>query len=164
MMAGARLGPAGLVSAAQRAEYRDILVAGYYQKYLGRAADSQGLAFWVGMLQAGQTDEQVLAGIVGSDEYLNLHRSNNPDPNLAFLQAAYPDLLGRPLDDAGKNYWLALLQQGATRVDVALSIVQSAEYRDRLVSDWVQTYLGRPAVAADLALGARLCRDHYSGQ
>jgi hypothetical protein len=44
-------------------------VAGYYQAYLGRAADSLGLNYFAGILGQGGRDEDVLAGILGSDEY-----------------------------------------------------------------------------------------------
>jgi Domain of unknown function (DUF4214) len=43
-------------------------VAGYYQAYLGRAADALGLNYFAGVLgQGGQED--VLTDILGSDEY-----------------------------------------------------------------------------------------------
>lgn len=44
-------------------------VMGYYEQYLGRPADQQGLAFWVSLLDQGQPVEQILAGILGSEEY-----------------------------------------------------------------------------------------------
>jgi hypothetical protein len=50
-------------------EYRQDLVASYYQAYLGRAADGPGLSYFTGLLAQGGRDEDVLAGILGSDEY-----------------------------------------------------------------------------------------------
>jgi hypothetical protein len=47
-----------------------------YQQYLQRQADSVGLNFWVGALQAGTTNEQVVGGIVGSQEYFILNAGN----------------------------------------------------------------------------------------
>jgi Domain of unknown function (DUF4214) len=44
------------------------LVAGYFQAYLGRAADGMGLNYFAGVLGQGGLDD-VLAGIFGSDEY-----------------------------------------------------------------------------------------------
>lgn len=46
-----------------------MLVQSYYQQYLGRAADAGGLIYWTGALAAGATPEQVLAGILSSDEF-----------------------------------------------------------------------------------------------
>jgi hypothetical protein len=49
-------------------EYRTDLVESDYSLYLGRTADSPGLAGWVSALQTGATDQAVLAGILGSPE------------------------------------------------------------------------------------------------
>jgi hypothetical protein len=51
-------------------EYREHLVQGDYQRYLLRPADSSGLAAFVGALQGGARDEDVLAALAGSDEYV----------------------------------------------------------------------------------------------
>jgi hypothetical protein len=52
-------------------EYRTDLVTGYYNEFLGRAPDTAGLNGWVGALAAGATDQEVLAGILGSPEGFN---------------------------------------------------------------------------------------------
>jgi hypothetical protein len=40
-----------------------------YFHYLGRAADADGLAFWLGQFGDGKTNEDVIAGFTGSAEY-----------------------------------------------------------------------------------------------
>jgi hypothetical protein len=50
-------------------EYQRDLVQGYYEQALHRTADDSGLAGWVSLLRSGSRDEQVLAGIEGSDEF-----------------------------------------------------------------------------------------------
>ncbi len=47
-------------------EYRQDLVQGLYLHFLDRPADAPGLAGWVTGLRMGLTDEQVIAGIIGS--------------------------------------------------------------------------------------------------
>jgi Domain of unknown function (DUF4214) len=49
-------------------EYRTNLVQADYMKFLLRTADSGGLTAWVDALNAGATDQQVLAQIFGSAE------------------------------------------------------------------------------------------------
>ena len=49
-------------------EYRTDLVQADYNLYLGRSADSAGLAGWLNALQASVTDQAVLAGTLGSSE------------------------------------------------------------------------------------------------
>jgi hypothetical protein len=49
-------------------EYRTNLVQADYMTFLQRAADQGGLGAWVNALNAGATDQQVLAQIFGSPE------------------------------------------------------------------------------------------------
>ncbi len=48
------------------------VVDGYYVQLLGRHIDPAGRRTWVGALQAGRHDEEIIAGIVGSEEYWGL--------------------------------------------------------------------------------------------
>jgi Domain of unknown function (DUF4214) len=49
-------------------EHRTNLVQSYYMTILLRPADSGGLTAWVNALNAGATDQQVLARIFGSPQ------------------------------------------------------------------------------------------------
>src|SRR5207244_2459114 len=96
---------------ATSTEYDSNLVAGYYSRYLGRTASAAELSFWVPALAQGKsTDEDVLAQIVGSDEYYRNHGGSDA----SWLNAMYQDLLGRPRG-ATENSLLNALQQGAKR-------------------------------------------------
>ena len=53
-------------------EYRTRLVRAAYLDYLGRPADAAGEAYWLSLLAAGYSFEQVLSWIIGSDEYAGL--------------------------------------------------------------------------------------------
>jgi hypothetical protein len=44
-------------------------VDGYYQWLLGRGIDPAGRQTWVRLIQTGSRDEQIIAGIISSDEY-----------------------------------------------------------------------------------------------
>lgn len=50
-------------------EGRTALVQSFYTHFLRRAADPGGEDTWRGVLEQGGRDEQVIAGVVGSDEY-----------------------------------------------------------------------------------------------
>ena len=41
------------------------MLEGYYETLLRRTADANGLAFFIGALQQGARDQDVIAGIVG---------------------------------------------------------------------------------------------------
>ena len=45
-----------------------IYFQGYYLTFLNRPGDAAGVAGWVAALKAGTTDQEVLAGILGSTE------------------------------------------------------------------------------------------------
>jgi hypothetical protein len=59
-------------SILQSAEYHVKLVGQYYLAYLRRSLDPAAANAWVAELQSGVSDLQVLAAILGSDEYFNL--------------------------------------------------------------------------------------------
>jgi hypothetical protein len=50
-------------------EANQVLVQGYYQKFLHRAADASGLSTFVQARANGATEEDVMAAILASDEY-----------------------------------------------------------------------------------------------
>ena len=60
---------ASLVIGSPEAE--QDLVDGYYQAYLGRPSDPAGLTYWTGVLQHGNLEGVVQAGILSSTEYYN---------------------------------------------------------------------------------------------
>jgi hypothetical protein len=62
-----------------------------------------------------------------------------------FVSALYQDVLGRPVDAAGVNYWVVLLQAGFTRAQVAAGIWESPEHRGVQVDALYRALLHRPA-------------------
>jgi hypothetical protein len=72
-----------------------------YQKYLGRSASGAEVPLWVGAFENGYTNEDVVAGFLGSVEYFQGHASTSN----VWLDAAYRDALGRPIDDASLAAW-----------------------------------------------------------
>jgi hypothetical protein len=65
-------------------EHRDLVIQGYYHQFLDRAASPSELNAWQAFFDAGGTNEQAEATILGSDEFF-AHVSNASDPN-AFLE------------------------------------------------------------------------------
>ncbi|HEV7485159.1 MAG TPA: DUF4214 domain-containing protein [Thermoanaerobaculia bacterium] len=70
--------------------------------------------------------------------------------NDRWINQLYIDLLGRPADAAALSTLNALLAGGATRNSVALVVLTSAEYRQRLLTDFYSTFLHRPISAAEV--------------
>ena len=105
-------------------EYRSGVIGRMYQQYLGRASDAGGLAYWVGQVGAGLTFEQFQVLLLGSDEYFVSPNKGKSDPT-HFVDAMYRDVLGRPVDAVGQNYFVGQLVSGtSTRADRQRARVQ----------------------------------------
>jgi hypothetical protein len=62
-------------------DYDKALVGSYYLQFLRRPADSGELSLFANALNGGtQTDEQVIASLISSDEYFNLAQPPAPTP------------------------------------------------------------------------------------
>jgi hypothetical protein len=124
---------------------RSRLVSDAYTKFLGRAATSGDVSFWVGRIQAGLAEEQALAEIAGSGE--SFQRAGGT--NALFVDRLYLELLGRARD-AAESFFVGELNAGRkTRVQVATELIGSAEYRRQVVRGLYTTYLRRAATAGD---------------
>jgi uncharacterized protein GlcG (DUF336 family) len=108
-----------------------------YHRLLHRDADLGGLGNAVQALQQGAREEDVLIGLVSSEEYFGFYQP--------FVRQAYQALLARAVDAGGLNYWTQQLAEGATHEQVARALTASAEYRSLVVQDLYQTLLRRPA-------------------
>ena len=71
--------------------------------------------------------------------------------NDLWIDRVYRDTLKRPVDQAALDFYDARLKGGASRADVALSVLQSVEYRTRLVQGFFQTFLKRAPSGPELA-------------
>jgi hypothetical protein len=85
----------------------------WYRHYLGRAADPQGLEYWVPRL-ASQDPQQTLGQILASDEYYN--RNGGTPEGLVF--GLYRDVLARSpaqLDPRAVDYWVNHISLNGSR-------------------------------------------------
>jgi len=120
------------------AEYRTTLISGFYTRFLRRFVDPAGLAFWLARMNAGVSQPEVAAGIVGSPEYL----AANGGTNAGFVTGLYADLLGRGAGPAEVAFYVAQLNSGVSRGEVALGFLGSVEFRVPLITNWYFDFLG----------------------
>jgi uncharacterized delta-60 repeat protein len=123
-------------------EYLAAVVRDAYQRLLGRLPDAGGSAAWAQFLAAGASQDQLEASLLGSAEYFS---DRGRGTNDGFLAALYHDALGRAIDPSGQASWGQALAQGASRTDVALAVLGSAEADGVTVDRLYQRFLGRPA-------------------
>ena len=102
-----------------------------YETGLGREVDLASLASFKAAV-ASLTPGQIAGQIAGSAEFLGDHAGQS---NTAFVNSLYEDGLGRPAGPmAGSDYWVNVLNAGATRGDVLLGIGASSEAAGHLTS------------------------------
>lgn len=116
-----------------------------YTTYLGRSPDSGGFFFWANQLENGLPEEEMVAAMVGSQEFVNLHGDNS---QAAWLNDAYLTLLGRNVDSGGQNFWGSALANGASLRQVASGILHSVEADTSFVDATYQAFLNRGADSA----------------
>ncbi len=98
-----------------------------YRVYLGRFADYNGLLFWVNEYRSGRLLGNISEAFAVSPEFTARYGAlSNP----AFVDLVYQNVLGRPADATGLNYWSGQLQNGAiTRGELMLAFSESPEYK-----------------------------------
>ena len=65
------------------------------------------MAGWVNAFEHGYSNEDVVAGFVGSLENFLRHHNDIP----TWVEGAYQSILGRPAEPAGLDGWIAVLAQ-----------------------------------------------------
>jgi hypothetical protein len=129
---------------------------------LNRPASPAEVNAWVQALLSGVTEDQVIAGLVASDEYFNNPTKGNGS-NATWVNSIWLDLLGRPVG-TGETWALQGLNAGTfTRAQVAAIVVSSDEYHSRIIRGTYVALLGRIPQAADIASWLPLVRQGSSG-
>lgn len=105
-----------------------------YRAYFQREPDLGGFTYWRNKNAAGTTLAKISETFARSSEFQTKYGKLT---NGAFLNLIYKNVMGRPADSGGYNYWLGKLDRGTPRGSVMLSFSDSTEYRR-------VTYLGVP--------------------
>lgn len=123
-------------------EWAGVQIDQLYRKILGRPADAEGRAYWLEQVAGGLRIEDIAAQFYGSAEYFGANGSTNR----SYVEALYLDLLGRPADAQGRDYWAGQLDRRAiNRQRVAAEFYASIESRTDRVDALFAQILGRPA-------------------
>ena len=118
-----------------------------YTDVLGRPADPDGRAYWVGRIRAGLSLQQLGVNFYGSAEYVVGSGSTE-----GYVGRLYQAVLHRPADPGGLAYWTGrLAAPGVHPPDVANGFYQSPESRTQRVTNLYQLVLGRPPDPPGLA-------------
>jgi hypothetical protein len=120
---------------------------------LDRVPDQAGLAYWTHQVSAGVSLSAVAGAIVGDVEFSGKYGQLD---DAAFVRQLYQNVLDRPADQAGLDFWTGQLGAHASRGDVLLGFAQSHEYQAGMDAEVTATLgylglLGRDAAPAEVA-------------
>jgi hypothetical protein len=103
-----------------------------YRAFLGRAPDAGGLRFWIARkrnVAPARTWKvaDLAAQFTASGEFQRKYGSLS---NRAFVTRIYTDVLGRPADQAGVDFWTKRLDtKRQTRAQIMVGFSESSEYQ-----------------------------------
>jgi Ca2+-binding RTX toxin-like protein len=102
-----------------------------YQAAFNRIPDIAGLSGWIKEMDAGLTLQKVASGFIGSTEFKNLLGVSATDAQ--FVDLMYANVLHRPADSGGAQYWLGQMHGGTTRETVLIGFSESVENQAALI-------------------------------
>jgi hypothetical protein len=129
------LGSASGLQQAQAAVHDSLtaraFVDGLYVSLLGRAPGAGEDQGWVDAVVNGMSEEQLLVGFLCSPEFYGRVSQGSANPNGAWLQSLYVNLLGRQASAFEVKGWLSQLSSGSSEAlaSVANGVVNSSEFR-----------------------------------
>lgn len=103
-----------------------------YKAAFDRVPDEAGLGYWMKVMDNGATGEQIAAGFIGGSEFTDTYGSTVT--NELFLTKLYANVLDRPYDQAGFDFWMDSLQNhGISRAAVLDQFAESAENQTAVI-------------------------------
>lgn len=96
-----------------------------YQAAFDRKPDSAGLGYWVKSLDNHTSLRDVADSFIRSKEFADLYGAN--PSNETFVARLYSNVLHRPYEQAGFDYWVDVLNKGEARAAVLANFSEGAE-------------------------------------
>lgn len=102
-------------------------VARMYIAIMKRQPEKSGHDFWMEQTEAGKPLEEIAEFFIQSQEFTLIYGDATDSE---FVSLLYDNVMSREGDHTGADFWLALLENGVPRLDVAFFFTQSPEFRD----------------------------------
>ncbi len=100
-----------------------------YQAVFNRQPDVDGLVYWIDRFDSGEWSTRRIANFFATgDEFRSLYGADTTDEE--FVNAVYPNVLGREPDAEGAAFWVGYLEQGNGRAELILLISNAPEFID----------------------------------
>lgn len=99
-----------------------------YQACFDRIPDAEGLGFWIKQLDAGNVTLTETAGyFLTSEEFAEVYGKPSELADINYLALLYANVLDRPPDAEGFDFWRAQQENGITRSDMLVYFSESVE-------------------------------------
>ncbi|WP_306395390.1 Calx-beta domain-containing protein [Telluria beijingensis] len=95
-----------------------------YQAALNRTPDSAGLGFWIDVMDRGLSLAEVAAGFMRTPEFIAAYGANPSNHDL--VSQIYLNVLHRPAEPGGLEYWTGALDRGVVTAAQALSMISES--------------------------------------
>jgi Bacterial Ig-like domain (group 3)/Domain of unknown function (DUF4214) len=132
-------------------EWHAMLIVNSYQHLLHRDVDGAAFDYWLQQLRAGMHLETFQALLAGSPEYFELSGGGSTATVDTWVDALYADILERPADPAGHDYYAGLARSGTPRPMIAAALLYSTESLGAFVSSLYHSLLLRSGDDAGVA-------------
>lgn len=96
-----------------------------YQAAYDRKPDQAGLGYWIGMADQGMALQSIASAFTSGAEFAALYGAKPDDA--AFLTKLYANVLHRPYDQGGYDFWLGALKSGYSRDSMLIDFADSKE-------------------------------------
>ncbi len=128
-----------IMTLATSDEYLGHEVDQRYAQILGRAADPNGRAYWIGKLRTGLSETGLVSSIAASNEFYNKSGATSE----GFANRLYQVLLDRPPAAGETAAVVSAIDGGKSRSSVANGVYQSEESRRSRVAELYLHFLHR---------------------
>ncbi len=103
-----------------------------YQAAFDRPAEASGLGYWIWRMEGGTTLTDVANEFTKQPEFYSLYGNNSTDAD--FVGHLYNNVLHRPAEGTGFDYWMNVLgTHGATRAQVLSFFSESPENQAQVI-------------------------------
>jgi hypothetical protein len=92
-----------------------------YVAYFNRPADTAGLAYWEGVVEAAKGDTAAVSAAFAADTEYKAAYANMSNADI--VNKVYLNLFGRPAEAAGRDYWANLLDKKTITIDAVVTAI-----------------------------------------
>ena len=117
-----------IVAAIDSGESRSTVapLARLYLAFFDRTADYEGLNYYIGERDGGQSLDEIAEEFAGSEEFALRYGTLD---NAAFIDRIYRNVFDAPPDAMQRAHWIAQLEAGVSRGQLMLEFSESVAFR-----------------------------------